>query len=78
MDAHPEVGLTHGMGITTDRPDPERDALVVTPDVEVCSGLDYIRRVCDVFAGHEMNLLGRWAALPTFLSRPRPRVIRAG
>jgi hypothetical protein len=46
MDAHPEVGLTYGQAVVTNRPDPARDLLTVSPAVEVYTGQEFVRRMC--------------------------------
>jgi glycosyltransferase involved in cell wall biosynthesis len=62
MDAHPEVGLTHGWSILT--PDPKLvTAIHVTPEVTVQSGLEFIRFRCE--GGHNLletpTVVGRTA-----------------
>ena len=52
MDRHPEVGLTYGMAIVTDRPDPERDVVIVTPEVRVRGLEDFLGETCE--RGHNL------------------------
>jgi hypothetical protein len=46
LDQHPEVGLTHGRVIRTDRPEEGRGAETPHPAWQIVSGENYIRSIC--------------------------------
>ncbi|MDB5309388.1 MAG: glycosyl transferase family protein [Gemmataceae bacterium] len=46
MDAHPEVGLTHGRCIRTDRPAAGQH-LVTDPGVSIQTGAEFVRSICE-------------------------------
>jgi glycosyltransferase involved in cell wall biosynthesis len=52
MDAHPEVGLTHGLSIWTPHPEHHAGPFVVTPEVTIQTGPEFIRSRCE--AGHNL------------------------
>jgi glycosyltransferase involved in cell wall biosynthesis len=79
MGAHPEVGFTYGMTIITDRPDPARDTFVVTPDVDIRTGPDFIRQVCEEGYNvvHGPTAIGR-TAVQRAIGHFDPRLTHSG
>jgi glycosyltransferase involved in cell wall biosynthesis len=79
MDAHPQVGLTHGLAIETGHPDPTRDSPLVTSEIEVRDGTDFIGTMCQEGYNivHTPTAIGRTSVQRT-IGHYRPELPHTG